>query len=383
MYFRLNPECYYIKGDQNGAIYDLIDGIIYSLSPQESRMIEDCEENAAVDPKDPFLCELKQRTVGNFYEKRVYIEKLRLGSPIADFQLDRPPVLTRAFLEIGNSCDQACWYCGSHGVSRTMGCFGCNIWDEKGTPVDITRWKELIDELHRLQCQSLFIKGGDLTKEWEKTREILEYADQRFEKIFIIGHKAHFSQEDYDYLKNKVNLILQTDCVTEIDNRHIYLLITEHQESHELPETLPDNVILDIVSRNFDPLQQDSPLYSKKKILKTNLGRFTHNNKLHPCLANSIAITWSGEVLPCPMMRKQSLGNIRDRKLWTFLKGSEDSVQKFWNISLNSLNKCSKCEFRYTCTDCRALEVVKTGDLFGKVLCNYDPSKGTWQQPAA
>lgn len=383
MYFRLNPECYYIKGDRSGAIYDLIEGDIYALSPLESRTIEDCEENGTVDPKDPFLCELKQRTVGNFYEKKVYIEKLRLGSPIADFQLDRPPVLTRAFLEIGNSCDQACWYCGCHGVSRSMGCLGCNTWDEEGTPVDTPRWKELIDELRRLNCMSLYIKGGDLTKDWGKTREILEYANTQFASVFVIGHRDHFSKEACDYLGNKANLILQTDSISDINTRHHYLLTSDYQKSHELSGTIPANVMVDIVSRNFDPLLPDSPLCSKKKVLKTNLGQFTHNNKLHPCLANSVTITWNGEVLPCPMMRKQSLGNIGDRKLWTFFRGTEDSIQKFWNISLNSLNKCSKCEFRYTCTDCRALEVAKTGDLYSKVLCNYDPSKGTWQQPAA
>ncbi|MFA4929088.1 MAG: SPASM domain-containing protein [Patulibacter sp.] len=383
MYFRLNPECYYIKGDQQGAIYDLIEGDVYALSPEESRKIDASEDNCAVDPADPFLRELKQRVVGNFYEKKVFIEKLRLGSPIVEYQEGLPPVLMRAVLEIGNHCDRSCWYCGSHGISRSRGCFGCNIWDEKGTPVDINRWKELIDELHSLQCQALFIKGGDLTKEWEKTQEILEYANKQFTSVFVIGHMNHFSKEACDYLENKANLILQTDSISDIGTRHHYLLTTDYQKSHELSGNLPTNVIVDMVSRNFDPLQPDSPLNSKKKILKTNLGQFTHNNKLHPCLANSITITWNGEVLPCPMMRKQSLGNIGDRKLWTFFRGAEDSIQKFWNISLNSLNKCSKCEFRYTCTDCRALEVAKTGDLYSKVLCNYDPSKGTWQQPAA
>ncbi|MCK9580397.1 MAG: SPASM domain-containing protein [Methanoregula sp.] len=383
MYFRLNPECYYIKGDQNGAIYDLIEGDIYALNPKESQTIETCEDNGVVDPKDPFLCELKQRTVGNFYEKKVYIEKLRLGSPIADFQLDRPPVLIRAFLEIDNRCDRSCWYCGCHGVSRSQGCFGCNTWDEDGTPVHAPRWKELIDELHHLNCMSLLIKGGDLTRNWGKTQEILEYANKKFPSIFVIGHKQHFSKETYEYLENKANLILQTDSISDIGNQHQYLLTMDYQKSQEFAGNLPPNVMVDMVSRNFDPLQPDSPLSSKKKMPKTNLERFTHNNKLHPCLAQSITISWNGEVLPCPMMRNYSLGNINDRKLWTFFKNTPDSIQEFWNISLTRLDKCGKCEFRYACTDCRALETAKTGDLKSKVLCNYDPSKGMWQQPAA
>ncbi|MFA5267977.1 MAG: SPASM domain-containing protein [Methanoregula sp.] len=382
MYFRLNPECYYIKGDRNGAIYDLIEGDVYALSPEESRLIEACEENGSVDPSDPFLRELKIRVIGNFYEKKVFIEKLRLGSPIGLYQEGLPPVLSRAFLEIGNECDRSCWYCGYKGISRTMGCLGCNTWAEDGTSVSTSRWKELIDELHTLQCMTLFIKGGDLTKDWEKTREILEYAIGQFGKIFVIGHREYFTKEICEYLENKAALILQTDDLSDIDNRYSYLLVQDYRDSPQSRD-LPPNVMVDLVSRNYNQLLPGSSLNSKKKILKTNLARFMHNNQFHPCLANSVTIAWNGEVLPCPMMRKQSLGNIRDRKLWTFFKGTDDSIQKFWKLNLNSLDKCGRCEFRYTCIDCRALEMVKTGDLYGKVLCDYDPSKGTWQQPIA
>ena len=379
MYFRLNPECYFIKGNLTGAIYDLIDGTIYALSPQESRTLEACENNETVDENDSFLCDLRQRTVGNFYQKKVYIEKLRLGSPIIDYDKGRRPVIARAFLEIGNSCNRSCWYCGYQGISRSQGCFGCNTWDEEGVPVDISRWKKLIDELHRLNCMSLFIKGGDLLIDWEKTREILEYANKQFTSIFVIGHREHFSKEALHYLSDKAKLVLQTDNLSDTDNQNSYLLTTDYQKSHELPQNIPPNIRVDLVSRTFHPLNPGSPLNSKKKLLSTDLNRFTHNNRRHPCLANSVTIAWNGEVLPCPMMRDRSLGNIRDRKLWTFLKGTRDSIQEFWNLSLPCLDNCSMCEFRYSCTDCRALEVAKTGDLHSKTLCNYDPSKGTWQ----
>jgi radical SAM protein with 4Fe4S-binding SPASM domain len=380
MYFRLNPECYFIKGKQHGAIYDLIEGDVYALDSKESQKIEECENNEIIDSADPFLLELKKRVVGNFYDKKVFIEKLRLGSPIADYQQGVPPNLARAFLEMGNSCDQSCGYCGYNGVSRSMGCLGCNIWDENGTPVSMDRWKELIDELHLLHCQSLFIKGGNLTKNWEKTREILEYTDKKFKNIFVITHKAHFSEEVRDSLKNKANLIIQIDSLSDIDAQYEYLLMTDCQNANDIFENLPNNVIVDIISRNFNSPQLGSRVSPNRNINKTNLEWFTHNNKLHPCLGNSITISWSGEVLPCPMMRKYSLGNIKERKLWTFLRGTPDSIQEYWNLSLNKLQKCKNCEFRYACTDCRALEVAMTGDLYSKTLCNYDPSRGTWQQ---
>jgi len=384
MYFRLNPECYYIKGARNGAIYDLIEGNVYALTSDESRTIDACEKNGEADPQDPFLRDLKHRIVGNFYPKKVFIEKLRLGSPIAEYQEGNPPAICSAVLEIGNECDRSCWYCGQSGISRSRGCLGCNIWAEDGTPVSMDRWKELIDELSRLHCMSILVKGGDLTRDWEMTRGILEYATEHCEKVFLIGHREHFSEDKLAYLENKVTLILQTDDLSGIGDRHSYLLPVDYAKSPELSGDLPKNVMIDMVSRTFTPLQPGSPLNAKKKIPRTNLFTFTHHNRLHPCLANSVTIAWNGEVLPCPMMRDHSLGNINDRKLWTFFRNTEDSIQKkYWNLSLNGLDKCSACEFRYSCSDCRALETAKTGDLKRKVLCDYDPSEGTWQQPAA
>lgn len=383
MYFRLNPECYYIKGASSGAIYDLIDGNIYALTSEESKKIEACEENREADPQDPFLQGLKHLVVGTFYDKKVYIEKIRLGSPIAEYQEALPPLLRSAVLEIGNECDRSCWYCGYSGISRSRGCLGCNIWEEDGAPVSVERWKELIVELSRLHCMSLLIKGGDLTRDWDKTREILDYATEHCEKVYLIGHREHFSKTHLDYLETKAGLILQIDSLSQVENGHSYLLPLDYAQSPELSGDLPGNVMIDMVSRTFSPRLPGSPLNSKKKITKTNLPQFTHNNGLHPCLANSVTIAWHGEVLPCPMMRNFSLGNINDRKLWTFFKNKTGDIQSFWTISLNSLSRCSQCEFRLACNDCRALEAATTGDLKGKVLCDYDPSKGTWQQPDA
>lgn len=377
MYFRLNPECYFIKGGCNGAIYDLIDGNVYALDSSESQKIEDCENNRIVDPADPFLLDLRKRVVGNFYPEKVFIQKLRLGSPIAEYQQGIPPVLSRAFLEIGNHCDRSCWYCGYHGISRSMGCLGCNIWPEDGMPVSTDRWKELIDELHLLQCRSLFIKGGDLSKEWKKTCDLLNYADKKFEKIYITGHRAHLSKEACEQLKNVAYLILQTDSLEDIDDQFVYLFTTENQDADRLTGPPHDNVIVDRIYRNLDRLNPGSHQHLKRSIEKTSLERFTHNNILHPCLGNSITISWNGKVLPCPMMRKHSLGNIMENKLWTFLTGAQGSIQKYWNINLNTLKRCNICEFRYACIDCRALEAALTGDLYSKLLCTYDPSKGT------
>ena len=81
MYFRLNPECYLIRGKKLGAIFDLIDHKIYALNELETEIVTSCEKNNSIQGERKFLNELKQLCLGNFYSNRSYIQKLRVGSP--------------------------------------------------------------------------------------------------------------------------------------------------------------------------------------------------------------------------------------------------------------------------------------------------------------
>ncbi len=106
MYFRLNPECYLIRGERCGAIFDLIDTKIYALNQQETKLVTACEKNDPISGDEKLLNELKQLCLGNFYPNKIYVQKLRVGSrenkynPLHPIE---PPDLHRAFLEINKS----------------------------------------------------------------------------------------------------------------------------------------------------------------------------------------------------------------------------------------------------------------------------------------
>ena len=44
MYFRLNKECFLVRGARRGALYNLKDGSIYSIDPTSVKLIEECEK---------------------------------------------------------------------------------------------------------------------------------------------------------------------------------------------------------------------------------------------------------------------------------------------------------------------------------------------------
>jgi len=68
MYFRLNPECYLIRGERCGAIFDLIDTKIYALNQQETKLVTACEKNDPISGDEKLLNELKHTPTDHIYK---------------------------------------------------------------------------------------------------------------------------------------------------------------------------------------------------------------------------------------------------------------------------------------------------------------------------
>lgn len=381
MYFKLNPECYFIKGKKHGAIFDLIDNRIYSLNKEETELIESSEGDNPVCGNEESLRELKQFRLGNFYTNRTYVPKMRDLSPTMESELERQNNLSRAFLEINNSCQRDCWFCGRHGIRRSLGCLGCNKWIENGRSLEIDRWKGLVDELRDLDCRDVFLTGGDLTLVWEKVTEILDYANNKFKNIYLILNQQSLSQRHMLDIDGKARPIIQTEKLNNdsLQEDLLYLLVVnaDRYEEANTQTYINKNIAIDFVIKEGN-LANNVPIISDETIKMPGLYQFLHNMRYHPCIGNTLAISYTGNVLPCPMMRGHSLGNIRDRELYTIFEKEADEINKFWKLTLDKIDKCRYCEFRYSCRDCRALEESLTGKLEGKKVCGYNPEDGVW-----
>lgn len=379
MYFRLNPECYLIRGIRNGAIIDLIDNKIYALDENEALLLTLCEKNNLIRGNEELLNELKQLCLGNFYPKNVYIQKLRAGSITKGNQKDQPPELFRAFIEINNKCNRECWFCGYYGIKRSSGCIGCNKWNDDGEDLTIMRLKELLDELKDLDCKDIYIIGGDLTLDWNRTMEILEHANKKFVNLFITLHEQSLSKDIIDDLENKAKLIIQTDNLKNRNFHNFITLLSIKPEDWMSADIIEDeNIIIDFIIDSENSLIADIPIMSKKKIQAIDMHDFLNNIEYHPCLGHTLAISYTGNILPCPMMRNHVLGNINNKALYSIFDEKINDIDKFWNLTLDKIDKCTKCEFRYICIDCRCLEEKLTGKLDGKRICSYDPEIGKW-----
>ncbi|MGP8024829.1 MAG: radical SAM protein [Methanobacterium sp.] len=317
MYFRLNPECYFIKGMKQGAIFDMIDCKIYALSPKETEILTSCEKNKIIDKEDDFLKELRSRTLGTFYQNKQYIQKLRFGSFI-EKELNTPPEFYRAFLQINDKCDKNCWFCGYNGLKRSLGCLGCNKWENKDKPLDLKKWKEIIEELYDLGCNEIFFNGGDLSINWDETMEILEYSQGKFINTYITLHQHNLSEKIIKDLKNKTNLIIQTEDYNDIKfDNFLYLYVTK-PEFLINKENIKENVMIDFIIE--DKIDLDNLAKYKKDFPQFNLQSFLNNIEYHPCLGHTLTICSNGDVLSCPMMRDSNLGNLKNKTLVIYLE---------------------------------------------------------------
>lgn len=381
MYFRLNPECYFIKGKRLGAIFDLIDNKIYALDQKETELIESVEHNGPVSRDEMFLRKLKQLRLGNFYNDITYIYKIRDFSRSMEKELARQTNLYRAFLEINNSCHRDCWFCGKHGIKRSLGCMGCNKWIEDGKPLEIDRWKGIVDELRDLDCKEIFLTGGDLTLFWDGALEILKHAKNKFKNIYIILNQQSLSQRHLLDIDGVARPIIQTEklSINALQKDLLYLLVVnKNQQEEKYDQTnINKNVIVEFVTEDGD-LARDLPIISSEKIKMPGVYQFLHNMRYHPCIGNTLAVSYTGNILPCPMMRNHPIGNIRERELYTVFERESDKIDGFWDLTLDKIDKCRHCEFRYSCGDCRALEESLTGELEGKKICGYNPEDGVW-----
>ncbi len=106
-----------------------------------------------------------------------------------------------------------------------------------------------------------------------------------------------------------------------------------------------------------------------------------HSHNLHKkfngCLYKKLTIDRFGNIKNCPSMGK-SFGNSKDKSLKEIL--NTDEFQVLWMIKKDDIAVCKDCEFRYSCSDCRAF-IADRKDIYSKPLkCGYNPYSNEWEK---
>jgi uncharacterized protein len=101
---------------------------------------------------------------------------------------------------------------------------------------------------------------------------------------------------------------------------------------------------------------------------------YAFNKEYNGCWGKKLAITRDGKVRPC-IYSTMELGDItsdNSAKIW-------EATDSYRRMTKEKIEKCSACELKFACFDCREIARKEGGKLTStNPTCTYDPHKGTW-----
>lgn len=125
--------------------------------------------------------------------------------------------------------------------------------------------------------------------------------------------------------------------------------------------------------KDYDILKE---VYLSKPEFYTNKREYMTNKYMNPCWNGKIAITSTGDILPCVFARSEIIGNVKKTSLESIMN---DNI--YSSITKDKIMVCKDCEYRYACHDCRPLAKGLYNDINAKnPRCLYNPYNGIWEK---
>ena len=134
-----------------------------------------------------------------------------------------------------------------------------------------------------------------------------------------------------------------------------------------------------IVFRPEEVTSEDHCGWVHHSYFVTRLETFTEALHHNSCLNRKLSVDQHGRIRNCPAL-PESFGDAATTPLREALE--RPGFRALWDVTKDEVETCRDCEFRYVCTDCRAL-LRDPGDRLSKpARCTYDPYTATWETPA-
>lgn len=404
-YFRLFEECYLVKGKNSYCIYNLINKTIFNIELKIGQVIELLENNIsiidAINEVDinsnycvTILNKIKDNSLGNYYDKKIFIEKLNSYPKWIDsIFFKTPPQINRAFIELNNSCDSDCKFCNSDNYVRRFSCLGCSKTNITVQKLNIEKLKENINILKFLNVNELIFTGGNIFIDWKKALEVIKYSiELGFKNITIIFGSKDISDNILEILNNlDVKLLIQRYINTENKDYLLSdpLILKLNEKYHNIKYT--KIILLDyenkslskyIYDKNMDKFKNESIFIDYlidfsniseqqkadiKYISSTSIDEFSIKNKFNSCINGTITINCDGSITTCPKLKEYKLSESKD-----LIKNLQNIyLDKYWNLNLDKIDNCKDCQYRYACNDCRYIELKYGGNIERTTFCNY------------
>ncbi|MCT4618099.1 MAG: radical SAM protein [Marinisporobacter sp.] len=408
MYYKLYPENTIVYGKKGFCIHSIINSKMYHFESKYIPIIKDIERNKPLEDiynkydektvKD-LTQFLNEKVLGKFHKKNIFIERLRtytknnylLEKYYNDFEI------SSVWIELNGNCNYNCSFCNEE--NHVLKSCGCKKWPDQRN-LTLNDYYKLIDKLIDWKCKEYVFMGGEPLLNIETLEGILNYFNKKnyspnitiytnallltdelinnfkhFNIKYVITLFSH-NEKTYDLI-TKINGSYRkvVNTITKLKQQKIaYTLqgLISPYNQHELPDFIEYlknhnytlNYIYDTVN-NYDYYEEINKI-ENKLISSDYLDEAKHYNF---CFYKKIAISNTGDIFPCPMIRYSSLGNIKKQSLVDIIK--EKKIFEFWELTKDKIEDCKNCEYRYACLDCRALEYAQSGSLYKTNFCEY------------
>lgn len=416
MYYGLCKDCRLVEGAKRGAIYNFQTGKVYSLNKSATQLLSACEESTLDDLLDlsssssqkylQFFDDLTSKGVGSLYTFAPdKLEETVQTSEASDDDVK----LDFLWLELTSKCNNRCLHCYAT----------CGPLIETEDCVPHERWLSLIAEASQSGATAIQLIGGEplMYPKWRDL--VIKARESGFEFIEIFTNATLVDDTCINFFKeNDVSIAttIYSDCsdihdkvtlnkgsfdktitaIRKILSAQVPLRIAsiimkanenEAQKIMDLCKELGVEVTPPDVVRptgRGDDKNMLPAAYSKQPIkppFYTDALSFASAQKQHSCLAGKIAVTSTGDIIPCIFARNQLCGNILSETLATVLSGQ--LLQECWHTTKDHIEKCKDCEFRYACNDCRPLAQGSDPEkrwLACSSECSYNPYSGKWEE---
>lgn len=100
---------------------------------------------------------------------------------------------------------------------------------------------------------------------------------------------------------------------------------------------------------------------------------FAELHSFNGCLHRKISVRQDGSICNCPSLRASYGTDLA--KLPQI--SAKKEFRAYWTLKKDDMAVCSRCEFRYVCTDCRGY-LGSDLSLEKPARCKYDPDTGLW-----
>lgn len=396
----LGNDNYFVTGSKNAAIYDLRKEKIYELNESAKLSIINFVKKKQIDAQ--------QKNFVDMLIKKQIINPSQISSKM---EFEKPKFKIKfAWLELTEQCNLRCVHCYGNFGELTKG---------KTERMKLEEWFKAIDDLYDMGCRDIQLIGGEPFC-YKNIFEIIKYLHKKgFKKITCFTNATLIDETKIKQLKKyNVNVRFSLygynaethESITQIkgsfektvnaikklkaNNLNVSVAVILMKENEHCIENIKKFIMEDLkinytgydvirpscINDNIEHRVSDYNTLGNRYYIfprfRITKKQFEYNHFYNACLNEKIAITSSGDILPCIFSRNSIIGNVKDAPLQCLKK----QIEKSWEITKNKIKICQDCEYRYACSDCRPLALGIFDDKLAKYpRCCYSPEEGVWK----